>query len=203
MKIIEHEQNSEKWLDQRIGKITGSKVGDLISKKDGSLKKAGLYAFIAEQIATQEDDGENPMDRGHRLEQEAIEEYEKYTGKKTEKVGICVREDNEKIAISPDRLSDNRKLGVEVKCLSSAKHIQTIVENRIPSEYEEQMLQYFVVGDGIECVDFVFYDPRVSVKPLNIITHYREDYTEEIKSQLENERKIVTEIENIITKLTF
>jgi hypothetical protein len=48
--------------------------------KRGTGKKIGFYALIAEKLGVY-DDSEAPMERGARLEKEALERFEKETGR--------------------------------------------------------------------------------------------------------------------------
>ena len=70
MKILKYE-NIEEWLEARRGKITGTRLKDLIMKRS-SKHKIGFYELIAERVAIPAND-ENVMDRGHRLEELALD----------------------------------------------------------------------------------------------------------------------------------
>ena len=72
MKINKFDSNEE-WMLARRGRITGSRLKDIHVKR-GTNEKIGYYQIIAERIA-QEAGDENPMERGHRLEEEAIEAF--------------------------------------------------------------------------------------------------------------------------------
>src|SRR3990167_5082243 len=94
-------ETREEWLAARRGKITGSRLKDLITKR-GTGRKIGFYELIAEKLGIPADD-ESAMDRGARLETEAIEQFVKETGKKVDtSLVIWTRDDDENIAISPD-----------------------------------------------------------------------------------------------------
>lgn len=200
MREIKVEQNTPEWLETRLGKITGSRLKDVVTKR-GTKKKLGYYELIAESIGLSADD-ESPMDRGHRLEDQAIEVFEVEYKKKVKKCGMWVREDNARIAISPDGMISKTE-AVEVKCLSSAKHIQAILTNEIPADYEFQKLQYFIVNDDLEKLYFVFYDPRILVKTLHVIEVKREDIEEEIKEYHDYQKRLIVELEQDILTLTF
>ncbi len=112
--IINKFDDEQTWKDFRRGKITGTRLKDIIAKKNGNGKKIGYYELIAEKLALAADD-ENCMDRGLRLEKEAIQIFEKKTGKKVNTdLVIWQRDDNQSIAISPDGYI-NEKEAVEVK----------------------------------------------------------------------------------------
>ena len=63
-------------------------------------------------------------------------------------------------------------------------------------------MQYFIVNDDLEKLYFVFYDPRVQVKPYFKIEVNRKDIEDEIKRYLELEREILKEVEDIVLELT-
>ena len=192
--------DEESWLDARKGKITGSRLGSVFSKRDKKPLKA-YYEIIAERVAIPAD-GENVMDRGHRLEDTAIDLFEKETGKKVNRdLELWCREDNENIAISPDG-SIGESEALEVKCLNSASHIEAWLTKDIPSEYEYQVLQYFIVNDKLEKLYFCFYDPRMP-KDFFYFEVARLNVQEKISEYLALQQTALAEIEDICNKLTF
>lgn len=194
-------EDKNAWLLARRGKITGSRLGDVVLKR-GTEPKIAFYELIAEKIAIAPDD-ENEMARGSRLEPEAMQKFSELLKKKinTDLV-IWQRDDNQNIAISPDGFISETE-AVETKCLSSAKHIKAFLTQKIPDEYEFQKLQYFIVNDKLKKLHFVFYDPRVLVKELFYITFERKDLKNEIKQYLEYQNKLLTEVDEIVNKLTY
>lgn len=202
--IIRKFENQEEWLDFRRGKITGSRLKDIIVKR-GTGQKIGYYELIAERLAKPAED-ENPMERGSRLESEAIELFFKETGLKgnTDLV-VWQREDNNSIAISPDAYEDCEKpsWAVEVKCLSSARHIEAFLKQEVPKEYEEQVIQYFIVNENLQILNFVMYDPRLIVKELFYLELRREDFEDKIVDYLEEQKQVLEEVNNIVNQLTF
>jgi len=199
MKIIKF-TNEEDWLEARRGKITGTRLKDLINKRGGK-PKIGYYELIAERVAIPATD-EMAMDRGKRLEDEAIERFTKEIGKKVNSdLVMWQRDDNPDIAISPDGFMGKTE-AVEVKCLSSAKHIEAILTNEIPSDYKPQVYQYFIVNDKLKTLYFVFYDPRMP-KDFFYLTINRADIKEEVEEYLELERNILEDISKIEDELTF
>ena len=199
MKTIKFE-NEEEWLEARKGKITGTRLKDLILKRS-TKPKLGFYEIIAERIAipaTQE----NVMDRGHRLEEEAMERFMVETKKKVNMdLVIWQRDDDSNIAISPDGFIGKTE-AVEVKCLSSSRHIEAWLTKEIPSEYECQKLQYFIVNDKLKKLYFIFYDPRMP-KDLFWIEVNRKDVNEKVKEYLLLEKEALKRIGEIEDQLTF
>jgi putative phage-type endonuclease len=202
MKIIENlEQNTPEWLEARRGKITGSKLGDIVVKR-GTGRKLGFYELVADNIALEAGD-ENPMDRGHRLEDEALSLFEKEEGVTFRRGLFCISDENPEMAVSPDGLSKDSKRMAEVKCLSTPKYLQAYFEKQIPSEYEFQKLQYFIVNPKCERLDFVFYDPRVTAKPMFFLTFYREDLLEDIELYKQYQVEVLSEVNRLVAELAF
>ena len=193
--------NEEEWLEARKGLITGTKLKDILPKARGNGYKQGFYQLIAERIAIPADN-ENPMDRGKRLEEYAIEDFEKLTKKKVNKdLVLWVRDDDERIAVSPDGFI-GKKEAVEVKCLSSARYIEAWLENKIPAEYQTQVIQYFIVNNELRKLYFVFYDPRMP-KPIFWIEVKRKDIQDKIDEYFQLEREVLAKIAEIEDRLTF
>lgn len=191
--------DQESWLAARLGKITGSRLKDVITLK-GTGKKIGYYELIAERLA-RPGDGENAMDRGHRLEDEAIERFKKETGKEVNvDLVLWSRDENDNIAVSPDGTINDTE-AVEVKCLSSARHIEALLTREVPKEYEYQVLQYFIVNDKLEKLYLVFYDPRLSVKDFFYLTIERNQ--EKVTEFLLQQEKILSEVNEAVTQLSF
>lgn len=206
MKILDLDQNTEEWLEARKGKITSSKLKDIVVKR-GNGKKIGFYQLIADRLAIDEA-YQDPRERGHSLEHEAIELFESTTGREVDKdVGLCVSDLHEGIALSPDGLikdEDGKYTeAVEAKCLGSARHIEAILTNHVPADYEMQALQYFVVNDDLEVLYFVFYDPRVIAKPFHIVSVTREEVEEDVEFYRDYQLSVLKEVDAALEKLAF
>jgi len=200
MKTIDVEQNTPAWIQSRLGKITGSRLKDIVVKR-GDGKKIGYYELIAESIGIPADD-ESAMERGHRLEEEAAVEFQERYGVVLKKAGMWLRDDEDRIAISPDRVIDDTQ-AVEIKCLSSARHIEAVLTGKIPKDYEFQKLQYFIVNERLEKLYFAFYDPRIPKLKLFVIEVRREEIEDDVETYLQYQRDIITEVKHDIIKLTF
>lgn len=190
----------EEWFQARLGRITGTRLKDLISKR-GTKPKMGYYELIAERIALPASD-ESAMDRGIRLEDEAMARFMQETGKKVNTdLVIWSRDDNDDMAISPDGFIGKTE-AVECKCLSSANHIKAWLTKEIPDDYEYQVIQYFVVNDKLKKLYFVFYDPRMP-KDFFWLEIKRKDVQEKVAECIEIERQVLEEIKKIENEFTF
>jgi hypothetical protein len=181
-------------------------------------KKIGYYELIAERLGVPAD-GEFPMERGSRLEKDAIELFRKETGKDVDDTLVMwERADQPAIAVSPDAFikpANGAKVAeaIEVKCLKSALHLKAYIENQIPDEYWDQAMQYFVVNDDLETLHFILYDPRFDMFNGNanrkvvldflVFEIHRKDVSEEVARRLEIQRFILSGVTEFVNALTF
>lgn len=203
---IQKFDNTDDWKAARVGRVTGTMLKDIVSLR-GNAKKIGYYQLLADRLCTPADD-ENPMERGLRLEEEAIANFTEITGKEVNTdLVIWSRDDNYNIALSPDGYIENKGKvteAVEVKCLASARHIEAIVTNSIPKDYDFQVLQYFITNNDLELLHFVLYDPRfIENLQTHIITVDRETIKDDIETYLDYQIKTLEEIDQLATKLSF
>lgn len=194
-------ENKEEWLQARVGKITGSKLKEIITIR-GTTPKKGFYQLIADRVALPPNPNENAMDRGVRLEEEALKMFSVKTKKKVDTSLIMwVSEENPSIAISPDGIIGQTE-AVETKCLDSANHIEAWMTQKVPSEYYFQQLQYFIVNPKLKTLYFVFYDDRIPAKDFFYLTINREDLKEDIEKYHAEQLKVLAEVERVVLELT-
>lgn len=169
----------------------------------GLPKKVGFYKLIAERLAIAPD-GESPMDRGHRIEEEALQRLAKELDRPVDSsLVMWMREDNENIAVSPDGVLSDIE-AAEVKCLASEKHIEALLTKKVPSDYVEQVIQYFTVNDKLQMLFFVFYDPRIGFgKDFFYLEITRGEMQEQVELYLALEQQAIEEVNAIVNELTF
>ena len=95
----------------------------------------------------------------------AIEQYEAMTGNTVTRVGMIQSEREPMLTVSPDGLVGDDG-AVEVKCPKTKTHVRYIRMGVIPVEYRPQVLQYFLVHDKLQWLDFISFDPRLERKPI-------------------------------------
>lgn len=200
MQVLHLEQNSDEWLEARRGKITGSKLKDILVKR-GTTRKIGFYQLVADKLGIREED-EDDRERGHRLEDEAADFFKMESGKKATQDGMWVSDDCEDIAISPDRVVSKTE-ALEIKCPKAARHIQTVIENVIPDEYLDQIMQYFIVNEKLKQVHYVSYCPAVTQRPYHRIVVEREPYVDKIKAYKEYQIQVIKEVNAIVEEWAF
>lgn len=160
-------QRTEDWYAARLGKVTASRVADVIAKtKTGySASRANYMAeLICERLtgAKGESYQNAAMVWGTETEPKARAAYEAETGFLVEGVGFVPHPTITMSGASPDGLVGEEG-GVEIKCPNTATHIDTILSEAIPGKYITQM-QWQMACAGRKWCDFISYDPRVPEK---------------------------------------
>lgn len=162
-------------------------------------KKLGFYEILAEKIAYAKGDAK-PMDRGTELEPEARAAVANYLDEQITEVGICLHDKYDDISVSPDGLIYKNKkpvYAVEIKCLSTARHLQALIEQKIPDDYHFQVLQYFIVIDELEVLYFTFYDPRIVGHELVVIEVHRDEVQKEVEQWFNYQVELLKEINEL------
>lgn len=157
-------QRSEEWFSARAGKITSSRMADLMARtKTGpSTSRKNMIALLAcERLTGQcvETYQNAAMARGVELEQEALDAYAFECGVAVEAVGLIRHPDIQCTATSPDGLIGSDGL-VEVKCPSAmGVHLEALQYGAHADQYRWQ-LQHQLFVTRRQWVDCVSYDPR-------------------------------------------
>ena len=176
MKKHNVEQRSSKWFQLRKTRITGTTLKGLMGT--AKARQEAIYETIANRLKVGIDDEyENAMDRGTRLEPDAIKMFEFETNKSVEEIGMCESDENSAIAQSPDGYIANTKdtEAIEVKCLMGKNYVKMWLTNEVPDEHKWQVIQYFVVNDKLKKLYFVGFNPEIPIHALHIIEVERDE----------------------------
>lgn len=157
-------QGSDAWKALRLGKVTASRVADVVAKtKSGYSTSRANYAaqLIAERLTgtVAEAFTNAAMQHGTETEPEARAAYEFYQGVTVEEVAFVPHPKIDQAGCSPDGLVGGDGL-VEIKCPNTATHLETLLGQAVPGKYETQM-QFQMACTGRAYCDFVSYDPRM------------------------------------------
>lgn len=173
------EQGSPEWLGKREGKYTGSNAYKLL----GSI---GVHIYALADLASW--GGNFWTKRGHLLEDQAIELYEKIKGVKIIrneegiKVGIVTNSLFPHCIYSPDGLTED--VLIEVKSFSIPQHlklVKMIIDIKILAQvhygmlitgrkvahliaYNPNLAKRHIMGDFGGLVDNPHYDPKNALK---------------------------------------
>lgn len=192
-------QGTEEWHQMRKGKMSGTVLKSIMGTPKA--RQEALYEMIAERLTVGvEMDYENPMDRGTRLEPDAITLFELKTGKDVERVGFCEDEDNASIGNSPDGLIGSEE-AIEVKCMGGKNHVKMWLTNELPDEYVWQVVQYFIVNPELKTLYFVGYNPDIPIHPTHIIEVKREEIEEKITHAKTQQNIFLKEVETVLSKI--
>ena len=156
------EQRTEEWFKQRLGKVTASRIADVIAKtKTGpSASRANYMAqLIAERLTGQQQESYSSaaMEWGTQTEPLARSAYEINTGRIVLESGFVLHPDIKEAGASPDGIVWNAGL-IEIKCPNTATHIETLLSKEAPSKYMAQM-QWQMACTGRQWCDFVSFNP--------------------------------------------
>jgi putative phage-type endonuclease len=201
MKKLNHfEQGTSEWLHWRKGKITGTVLKSIMGTPRA--KQDAIYEMIAQRLVEGVDDEEyeSPMDRGTRLQPDAIAMFELETGKSVEEVGGTESDKNSQIASSPDGLISETE-AIEIKCPGGKNHVKYWLENKLPEDYMWQIVQYFVVNEKLQTLYFVSYHPEIAVHPLHIIEIKRSDIGENILLARDKQEEFLKTVDNLLDKI--
>jgi putative phage-type endonuclease len=158
------DQGTEEWFTIRIGKVTASRVADVIAKtKTGYSASRDNYMaqLICERLTGLK--GESftnaAMQHGTDTEPLARAAYEALKDVLVDEVGFVPHPTIEMAGASPDGLVGEDGL-IEIKCPNTATHIDTLLSQTVPGKYNTQM-QFQMACTGRKWCDFVSFDNRL------------------------------------------
>lgn len=197
------EQRSDEWFTARLGKVTASKVSDVVAKTKsgyGASRETYMTQLVLERITnTQTAFFSNAaMQWGTDQEPLARAAYEAALDVLVDEEGFVPHPTIEMAGASPDGLVDADGL-VEIKCPNSATHKKTLLSRKADSQYVNQMMWQMACTGRMWC-DFVSYDPRFPEHLQLFVTRVFRDDT--LIAQLESEvTTFLAEVNEEIEKL--
>ena len=198
------EQRTEEWFAARIGKVTASRVADVIAKtKSGYSASRDNYMaqLICERLTGQQ--GESftnaAMTWGTETEPLARSAFEAYADVMVEEVGFVPHPTIEMSGASPDGLVGLFGM-LEIKCPNTATHIDTLLSQIVPGKYITQMQWQMRCCERQWC-EFVSFDPRLP-QDLQLFVK-RVEFDPEYVAMLEKEViQFLAELDDKVNKLT-
>ena len=202
MKILTMPQRSPEWHAARVGSIGGTSFGQVISGKKNRL----IYNLINEKLngyATEDDFISDDMQFGIDNEPIARELYSKKTGIEFREVGLIKSDYSDIHHASPDGISPDNSIVLEVKCTDDgAIQLQRFFEG-IETSHMPQIINYFAVSDEVKEVHFVSYCPYREERPIVAYIFKSEYYADKISDARIKIKQIEAEIEKKILDFTF
>jgi len=195
-RIAAIQQGTEEWHQLRLGKVTASRVADILAKtKSGASASRGNYLIeLALQRVTktiEESYSNSAMEWGVATEPQARVAYEVSTGNFVDQIAFVNHPIIEGFGCSPDGLVGEGL--IEIKCPNSATHWSYIKANEPPQKYIIQMQAQMAVT-GAKWCDFVSFDPRMPERSQLLIVRVNRD--DEFIAEMENDiKQFLSEVE--------
>ena len=157
-------QGSEEWLNQRCGKLTASRMGDVMARtKTGWSTSRGNYLgqLVAERLSGQPSSSyESPsMAWGREYEDEARRAYMFRLDCLVSPAGFVDHPNIAMSGASPDGYVGEHGL-IEIKAPNTTTHLEIVLSGHVPEKYLPQILWQLACTKRHWC-DFVSYDPRL------------------------------------------
>ena len=157
-------QGSQEWFAERCGKVTASRIADLIAKtKSGPAASRANYMaqLVAERLTgtVAESYSNAAMQWGTDMEPEARRNYEFMTNATVDEASFVLHPTIGETGASPDGYVGADGL-VEIKCPNTATHIETLLGGSVAGKYVTQ-IQWQLACTGRQWCDFVSFDPRM------------------------------------------
>lgn len=157
------DQRTEEWFAARLGKVTASRVADVIAQtKTGysSSRKNYMTELICERLTGTKSEGYSnaAMQRGTELEPIARSIYEMQFDLTVNEIGFVDHPEIKMTGASPDGLVGSDGL-IEIKCPNPATHLETLMTKDAPRKYIPQ-IQWQLACTGRDWCDFVSYAPE-------------------------------------------
>jgi putative phage-type endonuclease len=195
------EQRSEEWFQARLGKVTASRVADVLAKiKSGESASRRNYKIqlVSERLTGEKQETyiNQAMQDGIDREFYARERYVQQFGE-VEEVGF-VKHPTLEAGASPDGMVGEDGI-LEIKCPMGSTHTETLMTQDVPSRYVPQ-IQFQLLVTGRKWCDFVSYNPmfpehlQVFVKRVEADPVYQKELESEVK-------QFLSEVDNVINKL--
>jgi predicted phage-related endonuclease len=162
--LSDHAQGTPEWKADRAGKATGSRASCIVAKiKSGEAAARRDYRvqLVTERLTgAPAEDGFVSKEMAWGTEQEPFARmaYEAATGELVREAGFAYLPDMP-VGCSVDGFIGEDGI-LECKCPKSATHVTYLLADRLPPEYEPQVLHNLWVT-GAQFADFVSFDPRM------------------------------------------
>jgi putative phage-type endonuclease len=158
------EQGTNEWHLMRLGKVTGSRVAELMAKTksgEAASRKNYMMELLCQRLTGKREESFNSvaMQRGTDLEPIARSFYEAANKVMVEESSFVFHPVIKAFGASPDGFVGDDGL-IEIKCPNTAQHIDFITTKKPDGKYIWQM-QAQMACTGRKWCDFVSFDDRL------------------------------------------
>jgi putative phage-type endonuclease len=168
VRIVDSAQDSAEWVWARTGRITASRICDVMAtlKRGGEAASRRDYRaqVIAERLTGRAEDRyvSKEMQFGAEQEPFARTAYEIKTENMVDQAGFIFHPCLDFTGASPDGLI-RQDGGLELKCPKTTTHLAYMMAGTVPKEYQYQMLWNMACAER-EWWDFASFDSRLPEK---------------------------------------
>lgn len=205
------EQRTEEWFQQRLGKVTASRISDVIAKtKTGvsTSRQNYLVQLVSERLTGKKGDSfvNQAMLDGIERESAARELYMQTKGVSVTEVGFFDHPVIKNSGASPDGAVNAEEEGkyaglIEIKCPIETTHTNTLMSKSVPSKYIPQIQwQMASVSPNVKWVDFISFNPNFPDTMQLFVARVERDnaYIAELEAEV---IKFLDEVDATILKL--
>ncbi len=191
------EQGTPEWHQLRAGKVTASRVADILAQTrtgpSASRQNYLIELALQRSTGTIEPSYTNAaMEWGTQTEPQARVAYEVETGNFVDQVAFIDHPTIANFGCSPDGLIGDDGL-IEIKCPNSATHWEYFKAKKPPQKYVTQIQTQLCVT-GRKWCDFVSFDPRMPSRSQLLIV--RVDRDEVFIAEIEEKvKQFLSEVE--------
>ena len=159
------QQGSEEWKQARCGRVTASRVHDIVAVTRSGGFTAGRKNYLADLVIERLTGQPAPsyqsaaMEYGIATEPEARFAYALAKGVEIEEVGFIPHPTIAMAGCSPDGLVGDRGL-IEIKCPNTATMIEVLLGGKVDPAYASQAM-FQMACTGRQWCDLVTYDKRL------------------------------------------
>ena len=197
------EQGSDAWKALRAGKVTASRVADVLSKiKSGESAGRKNYRMdlVAERLTGKPADSftNSAMQWGTEQEPFARIAYETHKGLFVEQVPFVDHPTIEWFGCSPDGLVGEDGL-LEIKCPNTTTHLEYLQDGKPPSKYIPQMMAQMACT-GRKWCDFASFDPRLpeDLQLFVVRLNWDDAYIQEMEAEV---KQFLNEVDATLSQL--
>lgn len=191
------EQGSIEWHNQRLGKVTASRIADVMAKTKtgyGASRRNYMMELLCQRLTGKREEGyvNAAMQRGTELEPMARGMYEGLNGVLVIETAFVDHPSIPMTGASPDGLVEDDGL-IEIKCPNTSTHVEFLRTGEIDNGYKLQMLWQLECTGRVWC-DFVSYDDRMPQELQYRCVRYTPD-PEEVTTVTAEVRKFLSELD--------
>ena len=198
------EQGTPEWHQMRLGKVSASRMAELLAKTKTGAFAASRAKYMAQLLCERmtceptEFFTSQAMQRGTEIEPVARAAYEAENLTSVEQIAWVEHPTIPMAGCSPDGFVGEHGL-IEIKCKEIHNHLDSILNDKIDPDHQAQMM-WQMCCTGRQWCDYVCFDDRAPEGLQLFVKRLHRD-EEKIKQMEDEVRAFLKDLENMIQKL--